>query len=91
MLFVDNLHFFLQFVKDLHVAFIKQMESLWNKVSTFLWNHWHSFLHTIEPSFIKVLHYLENAAWKASREILGNTHMYDLNLAYCSKISHAEG
>lgn len=58
------------------------MENLWNKVSTFLWNHWHSFLQTIEPTFIKFLHYLESVLWKASREILGNTHVYDLNLKH---------
>ncbi|XP_069692884.1 uncharacterized protein Apoltp isoform X2 [Periplaneta americana] len=59
-----------RFIKDLHVAFIKQMENLWNKVSTFLWNHWHNFLQTIEPTFIKVLHYLESMVLKASNEIL---------------------
>ncbi|PNF28889.1 hypothetical protein B7P43_G03854 [Cryptotermes secundus] len=59
-----------RFMKDLHVAFIKQVENLWNKLSTFLLYHWHNFLQTIEPTFIKFLHYLESALWRASKEIL---------------------
>lgn len=69
-----NILFYLQFIKDLHVAFIKQVENLWNKLSTFLLHHWHNFLQTIEPTFIKFLHYLESALWRASREVLGKTH-----------------
>jgi fucose 4-O-acetylase-like acetyltransferase len=66
----------LQMIKDLHVAFIKQVENFWNKVSTSFWNHWHRFLQTIEPTFIKFIHYLESALWKASREILGKTPVW---------------
>jgi hypothetical protein len=66
-------------MKDLHVAFIKQMENLWNKMSSYMWNHWQHFLQKIEPTFIKFLHYLENALWKASREILGKIPVCDLN------------
>jgi hypothetical protein len=71
---------YLQFIKDLHVAFIKQVENLWNKLSTFLLYHWHHFLQTIEPTFIKFLHYLESAIWKASREILGKINFMSLEL-----------
>jgi len=57
-------------IKDLHVAFMKQMENFWNKVSASFWSHWHHFLKTIEPTFIKFIHFLESVLWKASREIL---------------------
>ena len=62
-----------QTIKDLHVAFITQMENFWNKVSASFWSHWHHFLQTIEPTFIKLIHFIESVLWKASREILGKT------------------
>ena len=61
----------LQFIKDMHVAFIKTMENMWNKINTFIWNNWYNFLKKIEPTFIKFLHYIENLIFKASQEILG--------------------
>lgn len=65
-----------QTIKDLHVAFMKQMENFWNKVSASFWSHWHHFLKTIEPTFIKFIHFLESVLWKASREILGKTPVF---------------
>ncbi|KAG7207006.1 hypothetical protein KM043_000897 [Ampulex compressa] len=57
-------------IKDLHVSFIKYMENLWNKASISISEQWHKFLRLIEPLFIRLLHYLEAVAWKASKEVL---------------------
>nr|XP_003701542.2 PREDICTED: uncharacterized protein LOC100880818 isoform X1 [Megachile rotundata] len=59
-----------KFVKDLHVSFIKYIENLWGKISQSISRQWHRFLLTIEPLFIRLIHYLETVVWKASKEVV---------------------
>lgn len=58
------------FIKDLHVSFIKYMENLWNSIASSLSQQWYRFQRLMEPLFIRFVHYLETALWKASKEVL---------------------
>ncbi|EFN78662.1 Apolipophorins [Harpegnathos saltator] len=58
------------FIKDLHVSFIKYIENLWDNIASSLSQQWYRFLKLMEPLFIRFIHYLETAAWKASKEVL---------------------
>ncbi|XP_076235875.1 apolipoprotein lipid transfer particle [Calliopsis andreniformis] len=59
-----------KFVKDLHVSFIKYIENLWVKISQSISQQWNRFLLTVEPLFIRFIHYLEAVVWKASKEVV---------------------
>lgn len=59
------------FMKDLHVSFIRYMEHLWKQTYAMLLDNWYKTLAAIEPTFIKIVHYLETVAWNASKEFLG--------------------
>lgn len=58
------------FIKDMHVAFIRYMEQLWKQTHKMILDNWHKTLVAIEPTFIKMIHYLETIAWNASKEFL---------------------
>lgn len=58
------------FIKDLHVMFIQYMEKLWSQTYALIVSNWHKTLAAIEPTFIKLIHYLETIAWNTSREFL---------------------
>ncbi|KYB29704.1 hypothetical protein TcasGA2_TC031518 [Tribolium castaneum] len=58
------------FIKDLHVTFIQYMEQLWSQTYALIVSNWHKTLAAIEPTFIKLIHYLETIAWTTSREFL---------------------
>ncbi|KAK5639713.1 hypothetical protein RI129_012205 [Pyrocoelia pectoralis] len=58
------------FMKELHVSFIRYMEELWKQTYTMIINNWHKMLAAIEPTFIKLLHYLETVIWNASKEFV---------------------
>ncbi|RZC41779.1 VWD domain containing protein [Asbolus verrucosus] len=58
------------FIKDLHVAFIQYMERLWSETYALIVDNWHKTLAAIEPTFLKLIHYLETIVWNTSREFL---------------------
>ncbi|KAK4871887.1 hypothetical protein RN001_016011 [Aquatica leii] len=58
------------FIKDLHVSLIRYLEQLWKQTYTMLLNNWYKMLATLEPTLIKLLHYLETVAWNASKEFV---------------------
>uniref|UniRef100_A0A1Y1LL77 Vitellogenin domain-containing protein n=1 Tax=Photinus pyralis TaxID=7054 RepID=A0A1Y1LL77_PHOPY len=58
------------FMKGLHVSFIRGMEELWKQTYTMLINNWYKTLAALEPTFIKLLHYLETVVWNGSRDFL---------------------
>lgn len=60
-----------EFIKNLHVAVIQYMESLWAQMSALVVEHWHKTLASIEPTFLKLLHYIESIAWNTGKEFLG--------------------
>lgn len=59
------------FIKDLHVRFIRYMEELWKHTYSLMVDNWHRTLASIEPTFIKIVHYLETIVWNTSKEFLG--------------------
>lgn len=60
-----------KFVKDLHLSFIKYVENIWTKVTQSIANYWKGILHKLEPSLIRLMHYLETVAWNVSKEVFG--------------------
>lgn len=59
------------FIKDMHVSFIRYIDKLWKQTYTMIIDNWHKTLASIEPTFIKIVHYLESVLWGASKEFLG--------------------
>lgn len=57
-------------VKDLQVTVIRHLEQLWNNFMTMLAEYWDYVLKSIEPTFIKIVHYAESLVWQASNEIM---------------------
>lgn len=47
------------------------MEQLWKQACTMFLDNWHKALAAIEPTFIKIAHYLETILWNTSKEFLG--------------------
>lgn len=60
-----------RFVKDLHLSFIKYVENIWTKLSQSVTAYWNGILHKLEPSIIRLVHYLETVAWNVSKEVFG--------------------
>lgn len=60
-----------KFIKEMHVSFIRYMEQLYKETYAMMLDSWHKTLAAIEPTFIKIVHYLETMAWKGSKEFLG--------------------
>lgn len=60
------------FIKGVHVSFIRYMENLWKQTYLMILENWHKTLAAIEPTFLKIIHYLETVAWNTSKEFLGN-------------------
>ncbi|KAG5880871.1 hypothetical protein JTB14_004019 [Gonioctena quinquepunctata] len=60
-----------RYIKDLHVSVIKYMENVWSQFSTLLVEHWHAILASVEPTFLKLIHYLETIIWNTGKEFLG--------------------
>ncbi|KAJ3640007.1 hypothetical protein Zmor_003331 [Zophobas morio] len=58
------------FVKDLHVAFIQYMERLWAQTYALIVSNWYKTLAAVEPTFIKLVHYLESIVWNTGRDFL---------------------
>ena len=58
-------------VKDLQVTVIRHLEQLWYNFTTSLADYWEYVLRSIEPTFIKIVHYVESLVWQASNEIMG--------------------
>nr|XP_023014255.1 uncharacterized protein LOC111504020 [Leptinotarsa decemlineata] len=59
-----------KFMKDLHVTVIKYMEGVWSQVSSLVVEHWHTGLASMEPTFLKFIHYLETIVWNTGKEFL---------------------
>ncbi|CAH1158795.1 unnamed protein product [Phyllotreta striolata] len=59
-----------EFIKNLHVAIIQYMENLWAQMSAVVVEQWHKMLASIEPTFLKFIHYLESIAWHTGKEFL---------------------
>lgn len=64
------------FIKDMHVAFLRYMENLWTQTYALIVNNWHSQLAAIEPTFLKIVHYLETIVWNTSKEFLGKQNRF---------------
>ncbi len=58
-----------KFVKDLHLSFIKYVENIWTKITQSIVDYWKGILQKLEPSIIRLLHYLETVAWNISKEV----------------------
>ena len=58
-------------VKDLQVTVVRHLEQLWNNFLNMISEYWEFFLKSVEPTFIKFVHYAETAFLQASNEILG--------------------
>lgn len=58
-----------KFIKDLHLSIIKYAENMYNNVVNMLSSYWKKMLQNIEPTIIRMLHYLETTLWDASKEI----------------------
>lgn len=60
-----------KFIKEMHVSFIQYMEQLYKETYAIMLDSWHKTLAAIEPTFIKIVHYLETLAFKGGKEFLG--------------------
>lgn len=60
-----------RFVKDLHLTFIKYVENIWTKITESVVAYWKGILHKLEPSIIRLVHYLETVVWNISKEVFG--------------------
>lgn len=60
-----------KFVKDLHLSFIKYVENIWTKITQSVVAYWKGILQKLEPSIIRLMHYLETVAWNISKEVFG--------------------
>lgn len=58
-----------KFIKDLHLSVIKYAENVYNNVVNMLSNYWKKMLQNIEPTIIRILHYVETTLWNASKEV----------------------
>ncbi|XP_018566495.1 uncharacterized protein LOC108907336 [Anoplophora glabripennis] len=58
------------FIKNVHVTVIQYMEQMWSQISTLIVEHWHKTLAAIEPTFLKLIHYIESIVWNTGKEFL---------------------
>uniref|UniRef100_W4VR36 Putative lipoprotein n=1 Tax=Corethrella appendiculata TaxID=1370023 RepID=W4VR36_9DIPT len=58
-----------RFIKDVHLSFIKYVQNIWSKLTDTISSYWKRMLQNIEPSIIKLVHYLETLAWNFSKEV----------------------
>lgn len=61
-----------KFVKDLHLSFIKYVENIWTRITQSIVAYWKGILHKLEPSILRLVHYVETVAWNISKEVFGN-------------------
>ncbi|CAH0561935.1 unnamed protein product [Brassicogethes aeneus] len=59
-----------EYIKSMHVAVIQYMEKIWSQTYLLIVNHWHKFLRDLEPTFLKIIHYLESIVWSTGKEFL---------------------
>ncbi|CAG9816912.1 unnamed protein product [Phaedon cochleariae] len=59
-----------RFIKELHVAAIQYMENLWSQISSLIVDYWHKSLASLEPTFLKMIHYLESIGWDTVKGFL---------------------
>ncbi|XP_055638867.1 uncharacterized protein LOC129776937 isoform X2 [Toxorhynchites rutilus septentrionalis] len=64
-----------KFIKDVHLQFIKNVQELWNKLSELITSYWQRMLMNIEPSVIKLAHYVESLTWHVGHEVF--TFLYN--------------
>lgn len=60
-----------KFIKDLHLSVIKYAENMYNNVVNMLSSYWKKMLQNIEPTIIRILHYVETTLWSASKDVIG--------------------
>lgn len=70
------------FIKNVHVSVIQYMETLWSQISALVVEHWHKTLAAIEPTFLKLIHYIESIVWNTGKEFLGNFLSKPFNFYY---------
>lgn len=58
------------FVKTLHLNFINYVEKAWMKSMRKLNDFWKSLLKSMEPSFLRFIHYAETFVWKVGGEVI---------------------
>lgn len=75
-------------VKELQMTVLRHIEQLYNSITESISEAWGNLLRSIEPTYIQIIHYLEEVAWSASHEILGkglqDKFEYRINTNKCS-------
>lgn len=52
------------------IAFgLQNVQELWNKLSEMITSYWQRMLMNIEPSVIKLAHYVESMTWHVGHEV----------------------
>lgn len=67
------------------------MEHLWKQTYALMLDNWHKTLASIEPTFLKIVHYLETIVWNTSKEFLDFLYMRKSEIIehpYFSKFSN---
>lgn len=59
------------YIKNLHITVLQYIESLWYQTYNMFVENWYSFLAGLEPTFLKVAHYIEAMAYSTGGELLG--------------------
>ena len=60
------------FIKNLHVNVLEFIEEFINSFFDLFLDRWNLMLKTAEPTFLKVIHYLETIVYRTSKQFLGN-------------------
>lgn len=60
-------------VRDLQMTVLRHIETLYNNITDSISEAWTKLLRSVEPTYIQILHYIEEIAWHASHEILGES------------------
>lgn len=58
-----------KFIKDLHLSVIKYVENLYSKLTEMVTTYWKKMLQNIEPTIVKLAHYVEYTIGSVSKEV----------------------
>lgn len=58
-------------VKELQMTVLRHLEQLYNSITESISEAWNNLLKSIEPTYIQILHYMEQVAFTVSTEFLG--------------------
>lgn len=72
-----------EFIKGVQITALHYMKNLWSETYKFVVEYWHKTLATLEPAFLRFVHYLETLAWSTGKELLGELlEFVKLRIAY---------